>query len=145
MSEPTDDPTLLASAYLDDEATLDERALVETSQETLDEVERLGRVRTVLAATVEPVSLAAREAHLAAALDVWERMTTADGSGDTPSVDAVAAAALSTPRSGRDGRRSQRSGWATAPWFLGAAASLVLVAGVGSTSTPEATARTEKR
>ena len=68
MSDPTDDLTLLASAYLDGEATPDERALVETSVDALAEVERLARVRTVLEATVEPVALAAREAHLAAAL-----------------------------------------------------------------------------
>ena len=80
MSDPTDDLTLLASAYLDGEATPDERALVETSVDALAEVERLARVRTVLEATVEPVSLAAREAHLAAALDVWERMR--DSTGD---------------------------------------------------------------
>ena len=34
-SDP-DDATLLASAYLDDEATPDERALVETCPEALD-------------------------------------------------------------------------------------------------------------
>jgi hypothetical protein len=138
MSDLTDDPTFLASVYLDDEATRDERALVETSPETLGEVERLGRVRTVLAATVEPVSLAEREGHLAAALDVWERMSIGDGTGEvTPAggVDAAAAAALTTARSsssGRRGRGSKRSGWASSPWLLGAAAALVVVAGVGA-------------
>jgi hypothetical protein len=135
MSDLTDDPTLLASAYLDNEATPDERALVETSAELLAEVERLGRVRTVLGATGEPISLAAREAHLAAALDVWGRMTEIDGTGDTPApgLDDVAAAALSTPRSSSGDRRgSKRSGLASSPWILGAAAALVLTAGVGA-------------
>jgi hypothetical protein len=139
MSDSTDDPTLLASVYLDNEATRDERALVETSPETLGEVERLGRVRTVLAATIEPVSLAEREGHLAAALDVWERMTDVDGTVEvTPSagIDAAAAAALTTPRSSstaaRGRRGSKRTGWTSSPWLLGAAAALVVLAGVGA-------------
>jgi hypothetical protein len=139
MSDPTDDPTFLASVYLDDEASRDERALVETSPEALGEVERLARVRTVLGATVEPVSLAEREAHLAAALDVWERMTDGDGTGEvTPAsgLDAAAGAALTTPRSSSSGARgrrgSSRSGWTSSTWLLGAAAALVVLAGVGA-------------
>lgn len=146
MTDDTDDQipesTLLASAYLDGEATADERALVETSPGTLDEVEALSQVRTVLSATAPTASLSEREANLAGALDVWERMTDLERSGEaTPSagVDAAAAAAVLTPTSTSEGRRARgdRSGRRTrsigaSQWFLGAAATLVVVAGAAA-------------
>ena len=144
MSDDTDDQihenSLLASAYLDGEATPDERALVETSPDTLAEVDALSQVRTVLAATAPTASLSEREAHLSNALDVWERMSDLERSGEaTPAdgVDAAAAAALITPMSTSEGRRARggrskgrRSGGSGASqWLLGAAATLVVVAG----------------
>jgi hypothetical protein len=144
MSDDTDDQihenSLLASAYLDGEATPDERALVETSPDTLAEVEALSQVRTVLDATAPTASLSEREAHLSNALDVWERMSDLERSGEaTPAdgVDAAAAAALITPMSTSEGRRARggrskgrRSGGGGASqWLLGAAATLVVVAG----------------
>ena len=134
-----DDTTLLASAYLDDEATPDERALVETSPEVLDAVAGFGDVRTVLGATAPEASLSERESHLSAALDVWARMSDLERAGEaTPSdgVDAAAAAAVTTPLS--DARRSRgdrrkRSGSMSMPqWALSAAAALVMIAGVGA-------------
>lgn len=144
MSDDTDDldheNSLLASMYLDGEATSDERALVETSADTLAEVEALSQVRAVMAATAPTPSLSEREGHLAGALDVWERMSDRERSGEvTPAggVDAAAAAALTTPISTSDGRRGRstrrrgkRSGsLGTSQWLLGAAATLVVLAG----------------
>lgn len=144
MSDDTPDPlhenTLLASAYLDGEATADERALVETSPETLAEVTALSQLRDVVSATAPQASLSEREGHLAAALDVWERMSDRERLGEaTPSagVDAAAAAALTTPvstsqgRRGR-GRRGERRNLAASQWFLSAAAVIVVVAGVAA-------------
>ena len=132
--------SLLASAYLDGEATADERALVETSAEALAEVDALSQVRTVLAATAPTSSLSEREAHLAGALDVWERMSDLERSGEaTPAsgVDGAAGAAVLTPTSTSEGRRvrggrraARRAGSIGASqWLLGAAATLVVVAG----------------
>ncbi len=152
MSDDTDDTapdeevqesTLLASVYLDGEATSDERALVETSPETLEEVESFSQVSGVLAATAPTASLSEREGHLAAALDVWERMSDLERSGEaTPAagVDAAAAAAVITPVSTSEGRRARggrskpkRSGsFGASQWFLGAAAALVVVAGAAA-------------
>ncbi len=147
MSDDADDQihenSLLASAYLDGQATADERALVETSPDTLAEVQALSQVREVLAATAPLASLSEREAHLAGALDVWERMSDLERSGEaTPAsgVDAAAAAALSTPTSTSQGRRSRgsrgrnrRSGsLGASQWLLGAAAALVIVAGAAA-------------
>jgi hypothetical protein len=141
--EPTgsdpDDVALLASAYLDDEATPDERALVETSPEVLDAVAGFGNVRSVLGGTAPAASLSEREGHLAAALDVWERMSDLERAGETtPSdgIDAAAAAAVTTPLS--DPRRNRaerrkRSGTMSMPqWALSSAAALVMIAGVGA-------------
>lgn len=145
MSDDTDDQiheeVLLASAYLDGAATPDERALVETSPQTMADVDALAQVRTVLSATAPVASLSEREAHLAGALDVWERMSDLERSGEaTPAagVDAAAAAAVLTPTSTSEGRgrgrgKSKRSGsLGSSQWLLGAAAALVLIAGTAA-------------
>ena len=130
-----DEPSALASAYLDGEATADERARVEASDELLDEVESLRQVRAVLGATTEPPPISVREAHLAAALDVWDRMSDMERSGDvTPGsgIDAAAAAAISTPRSTSLGaRRDRRAAGNASKWLLGTAAGLIVLAGAG--------------
>lgn len=130
--------TTLASLYVDDAATSDERALVETSTDTLSEVAELSELRTVLAATAPTASLSAREGHLANALDVWERMSDGERAGDvTPrdGIDATAAAAVSTPSTGmrapRSGARRRLAGLDRRQWLLGAAAALTVVAGIG--------------
>lgn len=147
MSDDTDDQlpenTLLASAYLDGEATPDERALVETSSDALATVDAMSQVSAVLAATAPTPSLSEREAHLAGALDVWERMSDRERAGEaTPAagVDAAAAAAVLTPTSTSEGRRARgaRGGakrsrsFGASQWFLGAAATLVVVAGAAA-------------
>ncbi|WP_040492881.1 hypothetical protein [Ilumatobacter nonamiensis] len=130
--------TRLASQYVDGEVTADERALVETSTDALDEVDEFTAVRTVLEATAPIASLSEREGHLAAALDVWERMSEGERAGEmTPSdgIAAAAAAAVSTPSGGtrtpRSGPRRQLAGLNGRQWFLGAAAALTMVAGLG--------------
>ena len=69
-----DDLTLLASAYLDGEATPDERARVEADPALLDEVERLRDARATLldARWFERPGDDAREAAIAAALAAWD-------------------------------------------------------------------------
>ncbi len=80
---------VLASAYLDGEATGDERALVETSTETLDEVRRFRDVRSVLAATAPAAPLAQREELDSAELDELTRNEAAEVAGDDVGSDRI--------------------------------------------------------
>jgi hypothetical protein len=124
-----DDPTLLASAYLDGDVTADERALVEGDSELLAEVDRL-RAARILLGDVEPQAISVREAHLAMALDVWDRLPVAERTGarrdatpagiDAAAVAGAASVTAPTPINGR--RRTTPTRWLT-----GAAAALVLV------------------
>ncbi len=129
----TDDPTSLASAYLDGELDAVDRARVESSPELLAEVDRLRRVRAVLAERPES-SISARERHLANAFDAWDRLPEQERIGalrdGTPTgVDAAAvagAAAVSAPARGSS-RRSRRRGTNSGVWLGAAAAALVIV------------------
>jgi hypothetical protein len=131
-----DDLTLLASAYLDGDVTADERARVENDTEALAEVGRLRSVRALLG-DVEPQAISVREAQLATALEVWERLpererTGARRDGTPAGIDAAAVAGAAsvtapTPLSSR--RRSGRS--TSTRWLTGAAAALVLVLAAG--------------
>jgi hypothetical protein len=125
MNDDPDDQTLLASAYLDGEATPDERALVESTPELLAEVERLRSVAALLA-DVEPVRISRREEHLATALDAWDRLPEAERTGlnrdRTPGGivrDGSVLAATPTSLARRRTVTNRR--------LLGAAAALVLV------------------
>ena len=128
----TDDPTSLASAYLDGDLDAADRARVESTPELLVEVDRLRQVRAVLADLPE-ASISARERHLAKAFDAWERLPEQERTGalrdGTPSgVDAAAvagAAAVSTPA--RTSRRAGRRGRNSSVWLGAAAAGLVIV------------------
>ncbi len=75
-----DDLNLLASAYLDGDATADERALVEAEPELLAQVEQFRLVRALLADT-EPSSISVRESLLSNALDAWDRVPEAERTG----------------------------------------------------------------
>lgn len=129
------DIEMLASAYLDGEVTADERAQVESNNVLLAEVERLRQVRAVLGATTEPPAISVRESHLAAALDVWDRMPETERSGEVaPSagMNAAAAAAISTPApTSLAARRDRRSSGGSTKWLMGAAAGLAVIAGAG--------------
>jgi hypothetical protein len=124
-----DDLTLLASAYLDGDVTEQERARVEGDGELLAEVERLRTVRLLLG-DVEPPAISVREAQLAAALGVWDRLPETERTGArrdiTPAgIDAAAlagAASVTAPTPINHRRRHTSTRWLT-----GAAAGLVLV------------------
>ncbi len=124
-----DDLTQLASAYLDGDVTDDERARVDADAVALAEVERLRAVRALLG-DVEPAAISVREAQLANALDIWERLPEAERTGarrdQTPAginAAAVAGAASVTAPTRLNSRRRT-----TSPrWLAGAAAALVLV------------------
>lgn len=85
MNDDTFDPRHeLASAYLDDEATSDERARLEDAPELLALAEEYARVRAALA-DVEPASADARERAVSVALAEFDRLhapaTVATGGG----------------------------------------------------------------
>jgi len=124
-----DDLTLLASAYLDGDVTADERARAESDPDVVAEVERLRAVRALLG-DLEAPAISLREAHLAAALDAWERLPEAERTGarrdrtpagiDAAAVAGAASVTAPTPINARRRPTSTR-------WLTGAAASLVLV------------------
>jgi len=116
-----DDLELLASAYLDDDVTSEERALVEASPELLAAVERLRQVRAVLASG-EPAAISMRERHLAAALDVWDRLPDLERGRDLTPAGMVAPRPASLDRRRRTVNRT---------WVLAAAAGLIVVLGGG--------------
>lgn len=125
-----DDLTTLASAYLDGATSDAERARVERDAELLAEVERMRQVRAVLGDT-EPAPISTRERHLAAALDAFDRLPTADRllDGTPPGADAAAVAGAATviaPASLDDRRRLRAS-----RRILAVAAGLVVVLGGG--------------
>jgi hypothetical protein len=117
-----DDLTLLASAYLDGEATPDERARVEADPLLLGEVERLRAARATLldARWFERPSDEAREAAIAAALGAWD--VAASGLSDTR--------AESPPAGRRSNVRAFERRRTYTRW-LSAAAALVVVAALG--------------
>lgn len=124
-----DDLTLLASAYLDGDVAADERARVEDDPDAMAEVDRLRAVRALLG-DPEPPAISVREAHLAGALDAWERLPEAERTGmrrdqTPPGIDAAAAAgaaSVTAPTQLNTRRRPTSTRWLT-----GAAAALVLV------------------
>lgn len=105
------DGTLLASAYLDGEATAAERARVDDDPLLRAEVDRLRAVRAIVGDVPGP-RVSAREAHLAAALEAWDRIPSER--------DATPAGSPSAARR----RRSQAT---TNRWLLAAAAATVVV------------------
>jgi hypothetical protein len=124
-----DDLTELASAYLDGDVTAAERARVDGDSELLAEVDRLRSVRFLLG-DVEAQSISIREAQLAMALDVWDRLPATERTGarrdatpagiDAAAVAGAASVTAPTPINGRRRTTSTR-------WLTGAAAALVLV------------------
>lgn len=140
-----DDLIQLASTYLDGQATAAERAQVDNDAELLAEVERLRRVRAVLASSgagsdtgTAPISV--RERHLAAALDTFDRLpkgelrtdgtpsagVSADGSAAGDAAGAAGGASITAPISLADQRKKRR---AISPRLLTAAAALIVLGG----------------
>jgi len=125
-----DDLTLLASAYLDGDTTPAERAQVDGDPTALVEVERLRQVRAVLSQT-DSAPISKRERHLAAALEVWDRLPASEFSRDATPAGAQSAAAagqasITSPTSA--GVLRQRS---SSNRLLVLAAGLVVVLGGG--------------
>jgi len=118
----TDDQLELANAYLDGEATADERARVESDAELLAEVERLRSIRNVLS-EIDPPSANARESAIAAALATFERLpsTVVAPVETTPLLDATAPTNIVPFERRRRLRRLQG--------LSAAAAAVVIVAG----------------
>ncbi|WP_394944472.1 anti-sigma factor family protein [uncultured Ilumatobacter sp.] len=126
----SDDQTFLASAYLDGDATPEERAQVDGDPTALAEVERLRQVRAVLRQT-DSALISTRERHLATALEVWDRLPTSEFSDNatpvgTQSAAAVGQASITSPTS--LGARRQRRG---VRGLLALAAGLVVIVGGG--------------
>jgi hypothetical protein len=137
----TDDLTPLASAYLDGEATVEEIARVEGDTAALAEVERLRQVRAVVG-YVDPPVISAREAHLAAALEAWDRLPAAERDGSqvgaaAAGLDPAAAAGVSSIAAPTKGSRAKgsraRSASRSNGWILAGAASLVVLLAGGLT------------
>jgi len=83
-----DEQLELANAYLDGEATADERALVEADAELLAELPRLRNARAALG-DVEPPNPAARESAIAAALAVFDERTSVAAAAGSPATRAA--------------------------------------------------------
>lgn len=113
----TDDQFLLASAYADDAATADERALAEADPEVMAEVARIRALQAELAA-VPPAPEAARTAMIAAAMAQF---------GTEPAT--MPAREPASPRP--DARRPQVRRPSPFPRVLGMAAAVVAVLAVG--------------
>lgn len=118
----TDDQLELVNAYLDGEATVDERARVESDAELVAEVARMRAVRNALS-DVEPPSASARESAIAAALAAFDELpATAAGPVAPPPRDDATAPTNIVPFERR--RRMRRLQGLSA-----AAAAVVIVAG----------------
>lgn len=96
-----DDLLLLASAYLADDVTDDERARIEADPDAMALVEQL-RVAQARIAQAEPPDEAVREQAIAAALAVFDARTTGTGADADPVTAATAATVLPTPASASD-------------------------------------------
>lgn len=134
MNDTPLDLDALASAFLDDEATVDERAQVSADPElrrALDErLEQMRAVRALLG-DVEPAPISTRETHLAEALAAWDRIPDAERTGTlrdlTPrDIDGAAAAAAASVTS--SGRRRERGRPTSTRWLTVAAAAVGVLA-----------------
>jgi hypothetical protein len=131
----TDDLTLLASTYLDGEATPDERARVEGDAALLAEVERLRQARAALldARWFERPGDDVREATVAAALAAWDAETGLADSRAPTGPGARRAPVVSFER------RRAYTRWLTAAAAVAAVAGLgVVVAQSGGDNTDDA-------
>ncbi len=126
------DADLLASLYVDGEATPTERARVEADPDIMARVEQMRAVAETLAAPITPPPAQIQQAHLSAALATFDELG-ATGSQErsassavTEDVAAPSAAAATGVRSlseARERRNRQLPSW------LGAAAVAVLIVG----------------
>lgn len=125
----------LVSAYLDGQAAPDEVVIVESSPELLERVEELRAVSDALAAPVAGPP-AQKQAHLSAALDLFDRLVAegdfTNGTGTAESeADGAAAAPVVSLESARERRRPRRFNTGV---IAAAVAALLLFVGVAALS-----------
>ncbi len=131
-----DELDLLASAYLDGEATSEEVDMVERDPEAMARVEALRSISEQVAAPVTGPSAEVKEQHLAAALSAF----TMEEAPGAESSDAAPAPVIDmTQRAGRPRsstrsttRETAASQGRTMPRWLPAAAALLLFGGAGA-------------
>ncbi|MGI9595680.1 MAG: hypothetical protein ACR2QK_05950 [Acidimicrobiales bacterium] len=109
-----DELDLLASAYLDGEATSEEVALVERDPGLLARVEQLRSVSGRLTASVPLPAAELKEQHLAAALAEFDGPTAAAPTVKLPQGEVVGEVVGATRR-GTAGRDTERSGMPSSP------------------------------
>ncbi len=131
---------LLASAYVDGEATSEEVALVEGDPELLARVAELRAVSEQLAATPTPAD-ALKQQHLAAALaefstvmadqqgEATEQTSQNAGSQNTAPTSQSTVPSLAEKRRDREARKADRSNARSMPQWLSAAAAFILIGG----------------
>lgn len=130
----------LASAYLDDEATPDERVTVEADAGLLARVEAFRAVRTELGLDVSLVDAAERESALAAALAVFAARSAApdEAAAVSPPADFAVAAERAAAR-----RRRPARWWKPVAAVAGAAAiGVAAISGVSNLSASDDDATT---
>lgn len=127
LPEPRDDDAdLLASLYLDGEATAEERAVVESNPSLLARVDTFRSMATDVSLVTPPPGLAARQ--IAAALEAFDTGTTS--AAQTPPVtQAHATSATVTSLTDRAQRRGLPS------WLGAAAVAALVVGGIGFAAT----------
>ena len=129
--DPTDDD-LLASLYLDDEATPEERATVENDPQLMAQVRAFERIAADLGDVAPPADL--QRVQIAAALDLFDQQhgraapATDEPGTDQPSAGEPSADASSAVASLAD-RRAHKAARRGIPSWLSAAAALALVVG----------------
>ena len=128
-SSPTDpaDADLLASLYLDGEATADERARVEADPELLARVRAFETVAEDLSSVTPPTDLG--RAQIAAALDLFDQQQA------TPPLAAVAEPEIPAAVTSLADRRKARQSRGFPTWLGVAAAGALVVGGLGFAST----------
>lgn len=120
-TEPDDD--LLASLYLDGAATPEERARVESSPELMARVEQFAAIAGQLAHVDPPTEL--RDQHIANALDLFDQQR----------FDQQAAAAGVAPVTSLGSGRRARASRGLPTWLGAAAATVLVVGGLGFAAT----------
>ncbi|MGH1489443.1 MAG: hypothetical protein ACRBK7_08650 [Acidimicrobiales bacterium] len=125
-----DDLDLLASVYLDGEATPEEVAMVERDPDLMARVAELRAISEQVSITPAPSNAAMKEQHLAAALAEFTATGTAqqEGAGQTPQSES-SVPSLAEKRREREARKAERSSSQRMPQWLTAAAAFILIGG----------------
>ena len=133
-TDPADDD-LLASLYLDGEATPAERARVEADPRLVAQVQAFEAMANELSSVTPPPGLG--HSQIAAALDIFDQQQTPAGTA-TPLVVGDSAAPPSPESAGVTSlaeRRKRKQSKGIPPWLSAAAAGVLVIAGLGLAST----------